>query len=287
MRWPAPGDNDTSGSKGDTKRAPSQWTWSWANLTKSETLVPSIVFTITTISAVRIYKSYLRRIPNVNHIKPGYFRQKSIYGYVTSVGDADNFRIFHTPGGRSAGWGWLPWKRVPTEKAQLAGKTIHIRIAGVDAPELAHWGRAAQPYSTEALNWLTSYILHRPVRAYLFRRDQYDRVVAQVYVRRWFIRRDVGLEMLKCGFATVYEAKSGAEFGDFEKKYREAEEQAKRAKVGMWAKPGLLQRLRGETGVVLESPREYKNRHAAADAKKAGTEKKVVEKKAGPDKQVK
>jgi endonuclease YncB( thermonuclease family) len=106
------------------------------------------------------------------------------------------------------------------------------------------------------------------VRARIFKRDQYDRVVAQVFVRRWLVRKDVGLEMLRAGFATVYEAKSGSEYGDFEQKYRDAEGKAKANNVGMWAKPGIIGRLKGESAKTLESPREYKNRHAAAEKQK-------------------
>lgn len=139
----------------------------------------------------------------------------------------------------------------------------------MDAPELAHWGREEQPYAKEAHEWLTNLLHNRRARAYIYRRDQYDRVVAQVYVRRWFIRKDVGLEMLKAGLATVYEAKTGMEFGTSEEQYRVAEEKAKVQKVGMWAKPTLRQRLGGSAKVV-ESPREYKARHAAADKQKKG-----------------
>lgn len=145
---------------------------------------------------------------------------------------------------------------------------LHIRIAGVDAPELAHWGREAQPYSKEALEWLTGLTLNKRVRAYIYRRDQYDRVVAKVYVRKWFFKKDVGLEMLKLGLATVYEAKTGAEFGTDEAQYRAAEEKARDRKVGMWAKPSLIQRLGGASAKAPESPREYKNRHTAADKQK-------------------
>lgn len=89
-------------------------------------------------------------------------------------------------------------------------------------------------------------------------------------MRRWFFRKDVGLEMLKAGLATVYEAKTGAEFGTAEEKYRAAERKARENKVGMWAKPNLIQRLGGASSKTLESPREYKNRHNAAEkAKKA------------------
>ncbi|KAH7123866.1 hypothetical protein B0J11DRAFT_530096 [Dendryphion nanum] len=266
MRWPWSGDDDKQKSHLDS------WSdlidpadWSWSTFTAPGTLLPSIVFTATTLSALRIYKSYLRRIPSVNHIKPGYFRRRTIFGQVTSVGDADNFRIFHTPGGRLSGWGWLPWKQVPTTREGLAKKTIHIRIAGVDAPELAHWGREAQPYSKEALEWLTQYIHRRRVRAHVYRRDQYDRVVARVTIRKWFGRKDVGLEMLRNGLATVYEAKTGSEFGTFEQCYRDAEAKAKADRVGMWKQPSALDRLRGKTEKTPESPREYKNRHIAAE----------------------
>ena len=57
--------------------------------------------------------------------------------------------------------------------------------------------------------------------------------------------------MLKAGLATVYEAKIGAEFGNFEQKYRAAEEKAKRKKRGMWGAKGKL-----------ETPREFKTRTA-------------------------
>jgi len=93
-------------------------------------------------------------------------------------------------------------------------------------------------------------VLHRRVRAYVYKRDQYDRAVATVYVRRGLWRRDVGLQMLKSGLATVYEAKTGAEFGQLEDRYRRAEWWAKRRRKGMW----------GGRMADFESPREFKTR---------------------------
>jgi endonuclease YncB( thermonuclease family) len=119
------------------------------------------------------------------------------------------------------------------------------------------------------------------VRAYIYRRDQYDRIVATVFVRRppfFFPRRDVGLEMLKRGLATTYEAKSGAEFGSkkAEARYRAAEEEARRKGRGMWAleKGGFFGFRKGKE---LERPRDYKER-VKAEEKAAG--KVVGEKKA-------
>jgi endonuclease YncB( thermonuclease family) len=56
--------------------------------------------------------------------------------------------------------------------------------------------------------------------------------------------------MLKAGMATVYEAKSGAEFGDLEDKYRRVEAQARSRRKGIWS---------GKQK-DFESPRDYKNR---------------------------
>lgn len=98
--------------------------------------------------------------------------------------------------------------------------------------------------------------MNRRVRAFIHKRDQYERIVATVYVRRWGIRKDVGLEMLKAGFAGVYEANSGAEFGGFKELYHETEGRAKKKKLGMW----------GGKAADYESPREYKTRTRAADA---------------------
>lgn len=155
---------------------------------------------------------------------------------------------------------------------------IPIRIAGVDAPEGAHFGRPAQPYAAEALQWLSARLLHRCVRAHIYKRDQYERVVATVYVRRWlpFLKSDVGLEMLHRGLATTYEAKSGAEFGSpaIEETYRVAEAEAKRKKLGLWSTPRgkskgwfRLGKAASASNEPFETPREYKDR--MRDAEKA------------------
>jgi hypothetical protein len=62
--------------------------------------------------------------------------------------------------------------------------------------------------------------------------------------------------MLKRGLATVYEAKTGVEFGGEkqERKYREAEKQAKARGKGLW------QDFWRHGGNNFESPREYKTR---------------------------
>ena len=238
--------------------------------TTPQTITACVLTTATTLTLIRLYKTYLRRIPTVNYLKPGLFRHRTLYGYVTSVGDADNFHLFHTPGGRLAGWGWFRGRKVQDlTRAQLRGQTVHVRLAGVDAPELGHFGKATQPFGPEALEWLRGEVLHRYVRVRVYRRDQYERVVGMVWRRKWVVwRADVGYEMLKQGWATVYEAKFGSEFGDKEELYRAAEKRAKEKGLGMWQEPSLIGRLLGHEKGTVETPREYKTRTAAEE--KAG-----------------
>ena len=238
----------------------------WAVYTQPQTVVATLVLTTLLLGSYRFYRTYLRRIAEAGNISPRFFRTRSIFGKVTSVGDGDNFRLYHTPGGLLAGWHWLPFRHIPSDRKELRNKTvrlqnsprnatettqIHVRLAGIDAPELAHFGRPSQPYAQQALEWLTDYVNGRRVRAYVYKPDQYSRVVATVYVRKGLLRRDVGLQMLRAGLATVYEAKTGAEFGEgLEQKYRDAEWWAKTRRKGMWS----------GNRKDLETPREYKTR---------------------------
>jgi endonuclease YncB( thermonuclease family) len=96
--------------------------------------------------------------------------------------------------------------------------------------------------------------------------------VATVYVRRGLLRRNVGLEMLRAGLATVYEAKTGAEFGDLEVKYRKMEEWAKGKRRGIWSGDPKF----------FESPRDYKNRISAANEGKPTSLQSVLSTLASP-----
>jgi endonuclease YncB( thermonuclease family) len=277
MRWPpwSPKSDKEQDDKSYIQWAENLNATDWSHYKDPRTvgvvLAAAIASSLTTVIAGKVYRSSVRRIPGAGFIKPTIFRKKSLFGTVTRVGDGDNFHLFHQPGGRLMGWGWMPGRRLPKNKADLKGETvcvqlgsppydqaslwglqIAIRIAGIDAPEGAHFGKPSQPYSAESLQWLTDYILNRRVRAYIYRRDQYDRVVATVWVRRGLFGKDVGKEMLKAGLATVYEGKTGAEFGESEEEYRKAEESAKFWRRGMWA----------GNAKDYESPRDYKMRTA-------------------------
>ena len=214
--------------------------------TQFKDLPPSVVvlatFTLgsaTAMSVAMIYKRFGRRIRNVDWVTPTLLNRKRwIKGVVTrsvvislpltcgygnllivwfgqtiwSVGDADNFRLYHTP---ALGYSWpLKFGRIPTQKGSphiffylfnglfvdLKNETLSIRIAGVDAPEVfyvpnathryflsipifislkaSHFGKPAQPYAAESLTWLREKILGKVVYCQLLRKDQYSRIVS-------------------------------------------------------------------------------------------------------------
>lgn len=223
-------------------------------------LVTRLVLGVGTLYALNNgRKRFLRRIPNIDHVKPNVYRKRSMYGYVTRVGDGDNFRFYHTPGGRLMGWGLLPGRK-PQQltKSDLVDNTLHVRIAGVDAPERAHFGRPEQPFGRQAMAWLGETVEGRHVRIWPQSRDRFDRIVSTVKVRlQWRLwRNDLGLRMIQRGCATVYEAKTGSEFGGREEQYREAESIAKNKKIGLWKE-------------ASESPRAFKTRMNKEEAEAA------------------
>lgn len=196
----------------------------------------------------KFYRHYVRRIRTYMDLTPRIMDgQVKLFGKVTRVGDGDNFRFYHTPGGILMGWGWL--RSVPTTRSELKDETLMIRLCGVDAPERLHFGKPAQPFSEDALIWLREYLDGRNVTITPYSIDQYKRIVARAQVWKWTGKKDVSAEMLKVGLAVVYEAKSGAEFGDEEELYRSLEATAKKHKTGLWSlKKGV-------------SPGEYKRVH--------------------------
>ena len=234
----------------------------WRHFTDPRNLVPVVILTTACIGSYSLYRSFLRRIPQAKDIPQHYWRRRSLKGVVTRVGDGDNFHLYHTPGGLIAGWGWL--RRVPKDPKQLKDQTIHVRKAGIDAPEVAHFGRPGQPGGPEALKWSTDYLTRRRVKVKPYKRDQYDRAVATVFVWKFLLRRDVSLEMLKRGLATIYEAKTGMEFGGREQMYRKAEEKAKSKGLGIWKSKGVWPWRAKESDV--ESPMDFKRRQKEQEA---------------------
>lgn len=253
--------------------------------TSPKVIFYTTVLTSSILGSVFLFRKYIRPIPTSAHLPPSAFRHRRLYGLVTSVGDGDNFHFFHTPGGRLAGWGWLrplfPVLDLPNSKKSnyellnptrnsKTGKretkwaqkkqTLHIRLCGIDAPEAAHFGKPAQPYSDESLQWLRKFILGRMVYIFPLANDQYGRTVSEVIVRgsKWYNfwrKYNVSAEMLRSGWATVYEAKQGVEFNGKKVWFLALESEAKRKKKGIFIQ-----------GKKLVTPRQYKNMHKGEES---------------------
>ncbi|KAG5457776.1 MAG: hypothetical protein BJ554DRAFT_2131 [Olpidium bornovanus] len=84
------------------------------------------------LAAIAALPRGLRRYRDVGDMTNDVFRRKTkITGIVTSVGDGDNFRLYHRP------WAHRVLRlSVPSEARALQNETIHIRLAGIDAPEV-------------------------------------------------------------------------------------------------------------------------------------------------------
>lgn len=212
---------------------------------------PQVIFLSGSLAAsvflsYRLYYRYFRRIQTYLDLTPRMLHDgRRLYGRVTRVGDGDNFRFFHTPGGPLLGWGWL--KNVPEGRNNLQNETLMIRLCGVDAPERAHFGKPAQPFSEESLEWLRNYLQNRSVTITPYSIDQYKRVVARTQVWKLTGYKDVSAEMIRNGIGVVYEAKTGAEFGENEAWYRQLEKTAKKKRRGLWV-----------LGKKLVTPGEFK-----------------------------
>ncbi|KAF8322755.1 uncharacterized protein EI90DRAFT_2473253 [Cantharellus anzutake] len=224
------------------------WVAAWTPV-----LASAVLGSVLTIAGISVYVRFFRRFPTSDAVRPVVLAERRwIKGVVTSVGDGDNFRLYHTPGPF-----WSKFRRVPDTSKELQNKTIHIRLSAVDAPEAGHFGRPPQPYASEAIAWLKSLIQGRRVHCQLVRRDQYGRIVANVHLpprilpSPLFTGKNVSYEMIRAGWATAY-LQSGAEYGTIGKEgFLKAEADAKAARRGMWAK-----------GLSVETPAEYKRRFA-------------------------
>ena len=110
---------------------------------------------------------------------------------------------------------------------------MKIRLAGIDAPETAHQGRAAQPFAEEAKRIASEMISKaKDVRVVTQKGDStYGRQVAMVYADGI----NVNLELLKRGAAAYlpYKGKSKPQIYN-QRAFEEAQERAYESKRGMW-----------------------------------------------------
>ena len=117
--------------------------------------------------------------------------------------------------------------------------------------ETAKFGKPGQPFGVEAKEALAEFLDNRPVHVRLLQKDQYNRGVAQVFLKSPWLRRPMHVDeyMLKQGLAEVYRG-GGAVYGPRGvDRYTVLEETAQTNRVGMWAQ-----------GSQRESAADYKKR---------------------------
>jgi micrococcal nuclease len=100
-------------------------------------------------------------------------------------------------------------------------RTSEIRLAGIDAPELA------QPWGVQARTALRRLADGKPVRVEVTDRDRYGRLVARVWVGRTM----VNAEMTRQGNAWAFDRYLK------DPEIRAGQELARREKRGLWALP--------------------------------------------------
>ena len=113
-----------------------------------------------------------------------------------------------------------------TVDARCDNGKLKVRLFGIDAPEMGQ-----KPWGDRARAQLSSMLPNDIVRLLVMDTDRYGRVVARLYNGD----QDLGLKMVRQGWAVVYVQYNTSNA------YRAAQDQAKRAKLGVWSKSGAQQ----------------------------------------------
>ncbi|PVU88619.1 hypothetical protein BB561_005758 [Smittium simulii] len=212
-------------------------------------------------ASVYLYKFHYFQINTALDIPKSYFKTRTLKGIALKIPDGDNLRLYHCPTLKSSWRIKNELKNIkthpynsseknikPTQK--LSEKTINVRLYGIDAPEIGHFGNKSQKFAVEAREFLQSLVLGKKLFILPLKIDIYNRVVAVVYIKNfWFFNRDISSEMIKAGMATIYEGRDIAYHSGLNSLVLE-EMKAKSNKIGIWS----------QSKKNLESPRDYKTR---------------------------
>lgn len=99
------------------------------------------------------------------------------------------------------------------------GKEYEIQVEGIDAPELK------QPHGKEATEALSKMVMGKEIKVTWTKKDNFDRLLAQIHVDKTHANQ----EMLRTGHAWHFKRYNQS------KELAELEEEAKKAKRGLWA----------------------------------------------------
>lgn len=145
-------------------------------------------------------------VPIVLVALPSGGRAQPLSAEVVSIGDGDTLRV------------------------RQEGQLLTVRLACVDAPETAQ-----SPWGLQARRSLQRHLpLGQSVTLEVKARDRYGRTVAEVIGDS-----NIGLAMVEAGAVFVYRQYLA---GCDAMAYQEAEQRARRHRLGVWQQPGGLQR---------------------------------------------
>ena len=114
-----------------------------------------------------------------------------------------------------------------TVTARCPSGQVKVRVFGIDAPEMKQ-----EPWGDRSREVMRGLVPRRdPITLRVMDQDRYGRIVAKILVGD----RDAGLELVRQGHAVVYRQYNN------QPDYLQAEAEARRAKRGIWAKPGSHQ----------------------------------------------
>jgi endonuclease YncB( thermonuclease family) len=103
-------------------------------------------------------------------------------------------------------------------------KQYKVRLAEIDAPE------KTQPYGKNAKEELSNKIFQKKIKILWKEKDQYDRVIGQLYIGSRYINQ----EMVEEGWAWNYEKYSS------NNEIAKSQENAKTYKKGLWQSPNPI-----------------------------------------------
>jgi endonuclease YncB( thermonuclease family) len=103
-------------------------------------------------------------------------------------------------------------------------QTYKIRLQGIDAPE------KKQPFGQKCKEALMTQAINLTAEVEAYKLDKYGRVIAKVSVEG----KDVALTQIQTGCGWHYAAYAKEQSPDDQKAYAAAEQQARKAKRGLW-----------------------------------------------------
>ncbi len=189
------------------------------------------------------FSIFSKALNTAQDIPSHYFKvKKEITCVVVKVTDGDTYRLRHV----------TRWRPSASFDGNLKDNTIVVRIAAVDTPETAKYGKTGQPFGKEAMEFAHEKLLGKTVKVKLLSLDQYGRVIGLVKFKETaFVvfsrKRDISEQLLSEGLAVVYR-QGGAQYDGSIERWNRLEAAAIKRKKGMW--------VSGVENVQL--PSEYK-----------------------------